>query len=230
MVDLLILRPRPGADATAARARALGLEPAVAPLFAMRPLAWTAPPGRFDAVMLTSANAARHAGDGMTPYLALPCYAVGEATATAARATGFVDLRTGPADGAALIALMAAEGVRAALHPCGADHIALPDSVRIADVPVYASEPVAELPEAARSALADGALALLHSPRAAACFAALVPARATIRIAAISAAAAEAAGTGWAAVAVAERPRDEALLELAVKLCQTGGAMRPASA
>lgn len=229
MTDILILRPQPGADATAARARALGMEPVVAPLFTVKPLAWTAPPGRFDAVMLTSANAARHAGGGMTPYLGLSCYAVGDATAAAARTAGFGDVRTGSSDGAALVALMAAEGVRTALHPCGADHVALPDSVRIADVPVYASEAVADLPGAARAALADGALALLHSPRAAALFAALVAERAAIRIVAISAAAAEAAGTGWAAVAIADRPRDEALLELAAKLCQTGGAMRPAS-
>lgn len=229
MADVLILRPQPGADATAARARAMGLAPVVAPLFRVKPLAWSAPPGPFDAVMLTSANAARHAGGGMTPYLGLACYAVGEATATAARDAGFADVRTGPADGAALVALMAAEGVGAALHPCGADHVALPDSVRIADVPVYASEAFADLPETARAALADGALILLHSPRAATLFAALVPERSGIRIAAISAAAAGAAGTGWAAIAVSGRPRDEALLELAAKLCQTGGDMRPAS-
>ncbi len=40
---LLVLRPQPGADETAARARALGLEPVVAPLFSVRPLHWTPP-------------------------------------------------------------------------------------------------------------------------------------------------------------------------------------------
>ena len=59
---MLILRPQPGADETAARARTLGLEPVVAPLFTIRPLAWEPPdPAEFDAVLLTSANAARHA-------------------------------------------------------------------------------------------------------------------------------------------------------------------------
>ena len=75
---VLILRPQPGADETAARARALGLDPVVAPLFTVRPLAWQAPnPADFDAVMLTSANAARFGGDALTPFLGLPCYCGG---------------------------------------------------------------------------------------------------------------------------------------------------------
>ncbi len=83
-MKILVLRPQPGADETAARARDLGLEPVVAPLFTVRPLAWTAPdPAAFDAVMLTSASAARQASEGLAPFKQLPCYAVGEATAAA---------------------------------------------------------------------------------------------------------------------------------------------------
>ena len=224
--DILVLRPQPGADETAARAAALRLRAAIAPLFMVRPLEWTAPCGPFDAVMLTSANAARHAGGGLTPFLALPCYAVGAATAHAAEAVGFTHIHVGPADGAALVAQMVRDGIGAVLHPCGADHIALTDpEMRIADVPVYVADPVTSLPSEADAALADGAMALLHSPRAAAVFAALVgPRGADIRLVAISDAAARAAGTGWASVAVAPRPRDEALLELAAKLCQSDGA------
>lgn len=230
--EILILRPQPGADATAARARALGLAPAVAPLFEVAALTWAAPKEPFDAVLLTSGNAARHAGDGLTPFLGLPCYAVGAATAVAARAAGFTRVATGSGDGAAVVAQLADDGHRAVLHPCGADHLALiHPGVRIFDVPVYVATAVMALPEAARAALADSALALLHSPRAGATFAGLVgPLRNETRIAAISAAAADAAGAGWAAVTVADRPRDEALLELAVKLCQTGDAMRPSNA
>ena len=43
--------------------------------------------------------------------------------------------------------------------------------------------------------------------------------RGAISIAAISAAAAVAAGEGWAAVAIADKPTDEALLALAARLC-----------
>ena len=222
--DILILRPRPGADKTAERARAMGLEPAVAPLFTVRPLDWTAPdPAGFDAVVLTSGHTARLAGDGLTPFAALPCYAVGERTAEAARAAGFLDVRTGPSEGAALVAMMAADGVGRAFHPCGREHIELAQpSVRIAAVPVYAADAVERLPAAAVGALRAGAVALLHSPRAARVLAQLAEPAGT-RIAAISAATAEAAGPGWTSVAVAAAPRDQALLELAAKLCQTKG-------
>ena len=43
-MKVLILRPQPGADESAARARALGLDPVVAPLFSLRPRSWE-PPG-----------------------------------------------------------------------------------------------------------------------------------------------------------------------------------------
>jgi uroporphyrinogen-III synthase len=42
----------------------------------------------FEAVLFTSANAPRHGGDGLAPFRALPCYAVGEATALAAAEAG----------------------------------------------------------------------------------------------------------------------------------------------
>jgi uroporphyrinogen-III synthase len=216
-MKILVLRPQPGADETAARARALGLEPIVAPLFAVRPLAWTAPdPAGFDAVMLTSASAARQAGGGLTPFHDLPCYAVGEATAAAAREAGFADIRIGPDDGAALLLMMAQDGVASAFHACGEDHLALGHpAISVARVPVYAAEAVTRLPVAP-----EGMLALLHSPRAAALLGALVPDRSAVEIAAISARTARAAGDGWKRVAVAAQARDHALLELAAKLCQ----------
>ena len=213
-MKLLILRPRPGAGETAARARALGLEPVVAPLFAIEALSWEPPTGVFDAVLLTSANAARLGGDAMTPYLGLLCYAVGESTAKAARDAGFAAVRTGPADGAALATLARAEGMGRLLHLCGRDHIALDGVV---SVPVYVAEPAGDLPPDA-----EDMLVLLHSPRAAARLASLAgDRRKHMRIAAISAQAGNAVGEGWHSLAIAEAPRDEALLELAAKLCQT---------
>ena len=221
---VLILRPQPGADDTATRAIALGLTPVIAPLFSVAPLPWQVPDASlFDAVMLTSANAPRHAGGGMTPFLALPCYATGEATAAAAREAGFTDIRTGPSDGAALAAMMEADGIRAAFHPCGQDRSELdPGPVRITDVPVYAAEGMRRLPPEAGAALQNHALVLIHSPRAARLFAELHEGeRGFVALAAISPAAAAAAGDGWRFVEAASEPRDQALLELAVKLCQT---------
>ncbi len=224
-MTVLILRPEPGAGETAARARALGLEPVVAPLFTVRPLPWTPPdPAGFDAVMLTSASAARQGSDGLTPFKPMPCYAVGEATAAAADEAGFSDIRIGPDDGAALLLMMAEEGVRRAFHACGEDHLALAHpGIEIERTAVYAAEAAGALPAEAEAALGEGAIALLHSPRAARLLAALAGARARIPVAAISARTARAAGEGWRSVSVAARPRDEALLELAAKLCQTDG-------
>jgi uroporphyrinogen-III synthase len=219
-MKVLVLRPQPGADETAARARALGLDVVVAPLFAVRPLAWTPPdPAGFDAVMLTSASAARQAADGLAPFRQLPCYAVGEATAAAAREVGFADVRIGPDDGKGLLLMMADDDVHAVFHPCGQDHLALAlPGVTITRIPVYAAEAADRLPVPA-----EDMLALLHSPRAAALFAGLAGDKARIRIAAISARTARAAGEGWQAVAVAPSPRDAALLELAAQLCQNAG-------
>jgi uroporphyrinogen-III synthase len=221
---VLVLRPEPGATATAARARRLGLEPIVAPLFAVRPLAWDAPdPSGFDGVLLTSAHAARQAGSQLARFLHLPCHAVGEATAAAAGEAGFAELRIGAGDGAAAVA--AAGGGRL-LHLCGRDHIPLEHAAAgIERRIVYAADAVAALPHEARRALAGGALALIHSPRAGSLFATLVDRaeapRSHIALAAISEAAAAAAGFGWRFAAAAARPRDEALLELAAQLCQT---------
>jgi uroporphyrinogen-III synthase len=50
--------------------------------------------------------------------------------------------------------------------------------------------------------------------------AALASDRAKLILAAISAPVSAAAGGGWREVAIAAAPRDEALLELAAKLCQ----------
>jgi uroporphyrinogen-III synthase len=214
-VKLIILRPEPGASETAARARAMGLDPVVAPLFAITAVA--GPPvdsSRFQAVLLTSANGARHAPDGLA---ALPCFAVGERTAAAARSAGFCDVSTGPCDGAAAAGMMAAAGVERALHLCGLDHVAIEaEGVEIERRVVYSAEPVP------RGRFEGPAAAMIHSARAGARFAQLAGDRARIAIAAISPAAAAAAGSGWAAKAVAAAPRDQALLELAAKLCNHG--------
>ena len=223
---LLILRPQPGAAATAARAAAIGLQAAVAPLFHLRPTEWEAPDRReVEAVLLTSANAARLAGESISRFAALPCYAVGRATANAARSAGFTDVRTGPGDGKAVLQLIVHAGATRVLHLCGRDHIPLADPrVGMVRRIVYAAEQVDALPAVAANALEAGAMALVHSARAGSVLRALIDEsrldRGGIRLAAISDAAAAAAGTGWQAVATAAEPRDEALLELAAKLCK----------
>lgn len=227
--DILILRPEPGASETARRAKGQGLRAVVAPIFHIRPLPWEGPESSgFDALLLTSANAARHAGPALADYSALPCYAVGEATEAAALAAGLNVVRAGPSDGEAVVTLMTEDGIDRALHLCGRDRIPLRHpSLSIAAVPVYAADAAQALAEDAIAAIRAGALVLLHSPRAARIFATLVDAAGVARngtaLAAISKAAAFAAGPGWKRVESASAPRDDALLELAAKLCKTGG-------
>jgi uroporphyrinogen-III synthase len=220
---ILVLRPDPGATRTAERARALELEPVVAPLFQVCPLAWQTPdPEAFDGVLLTSAHAPRQAGPALAAFAGLPCYVVGGASAEAARAAGFRQVVSADSDGQSALRLAASAGARRLLHLTGREHLPIeaPEVIVTRRI-VYAAEAATGLAAAARQALARDALVLLHSPRAASLFASFVARRATTRIAAISAQTAAAAGEGWAGKAVAAAPRDEALLELAVKLCQT---------
>ncbi|WP_019834261.1 uroporphyrinogen-III synthase [Sphingomonas sp. PR090111-T3T-6A] len=218
MPAVLVLRPEPGATATVSAARALGLEAIAAPLFEVRALDWIPPTEPPEAVLMTSAQAARLGGTGLALLRDRPLYAVGEATAAAARHAGFTRILVGDAGVDAVVARAARDGVRSLLHLAAREHraptiIGMTIERRL----VYAAEPVPALPEAARAAL-PRAVALLHSPRAAALFASLVDPMA-IRIAAISPAARDAAGEGWRAAAIAGRPTDASLLAAAAKLC-----------
>lgn len=217
---LLILRPEPAAAATAARARAAGFDSICRPLFRVVPCPWDAPdPALFDAVMMTSANAARHGGATLAAYHHLPLYAVGEPTARAAADCGFTDIRAGDSDGVALVDRIVRDGRVNILHFAGVDRIGLTsDAVTITVRAVYAAEAI-DPPPALDDVLALNPVVLLHSPRAARCFAQIVPDRSAVRIAAISDRALAAAGDGWAAGASAASPSDDALLAVAAGLC-----------
>lgn len=219
---LLVLRPEPGAAATAALAETLGFAAITAPLFTVRPLDWTISETRPQAVLMTSANAARHGGVGLARLADLPLYAVGESTAAAARTAGFATLIVGDDGADAIVAQAQRDGIARLLHLAGREHRPT-DTPRVAIERrlVYAADAVTSLPDAARAAL-PGAIVLLHSPRAAALFATLVD-PAMIAIAAISQATREAAGDGWRAAVVADRPTDASLLAAAAKLCDHDG-------
>jgi uroporphyrinogen-III synthase len=212
---VLVLRPRPGADATATRARARGLEAFVAPLFEIVRRPWQPPDEPIEALLVTSANAARNL-PGAIPR-DLPVYAVGNATAAAMASAGFVTIVRGDGGVADLVRGAKRAGVKALLHLCGEDHTPVdPVGIAITRRIVYAADPIAPGP-AFGDALARGAVALLHSARAARRFRAL--AGTGHRIAAISPAVLDAAGAGWAESLAAEVPSDEALLAAAARLC-----------
>ena len=214
-------RPEPGNRAPLPRARAWGRGAIGLPLFEARARDWVQPYSVFDALLITSAAAIRLARTVLGAVRALPVWAVGEPSATAAREAGFTVERTGTAGVAELLA--DAPPARL-LHLCGADRIAPPDAYRgtITAVPVYESvalEPVAALMEALRAA----PVILLHSPRAARHLAALVDQcgmdRGAIALVAISAATADAAGSGWEKLAIAGQTSDEAMLDAARLWC-----------
>lgn len=227
-LPLLVLRPEPGASATAHRARALGLVAIVEPLFEVSALPWNAPdPADFDAVAMTSANAARHGGPQLARFRGLPLYAVGPVTAAAAKAEGFDVAMQGKGDAGALWAGVTAGPHRRVLHLGGA-HLrsCAPRGIAVVEIAVYRMRAVERLSEAARNAARSGAVALLHSPRAATLFASLIDReeidRARVLIVAISAAAARRAGPGWAGVMAADEPSDAAMLAIARGVCENG--------
>jgi uroporphyrinogen-III synthase len=219
MRRVIVLRPEPGASETVARARRLGLDAVAIPLFAIEPLPWTAPADSFDGLLLTSANAVRVAGDGLAALRDLPVYAVGEATAAAAAGAGLQVAAAGSSGVDALLASIEPE--LRLLHLCGEDRaMATGASQTITAVPIYRAAPL-DRPDF--PALAD-TVVLIHSPRAGRRLAELAADRGTTMIAAISEAAAVAAGAGWKRIAVADQPSDQALLALAARLCNNTGA------
>lgn len=168
-------RAEPGASATAARLRALGHRPMVAPLLAVRPIpAPEAGDDRVGALAFTSRNgvaaldAARAAA-----WRDLPVFAVGDATALTAQEAGFTRVRSAGGDLKALGALIAAhraeiDGVvlhLGAREPAGELRAA---GVRIRSVPVYEA---VDLSPPSPEVWSELDAVLIHSPRAGRAFA-----------------------------------------------------------
>jgi uroporphyrinogen-III synthase len=214
MKRLLVLRPQPGAQATLARARQMGFEAFAIPLFEFERIEWRAPdPSDFDGLLLTSARSALPS-DELAKLGHLPVYAVGEATAAAARKAGLLVVATGVAGVDEL--LRSIDPDTRLLHLSGEDRREPQSAAQpITAISVYRAKPI-EHPDA--GSLSE-AVALVHSPRAGQRLGELVKDRSTIAIAAISTAAAEAAGSGWEVVEAALEPTDDALLVLAARLC-----------
>ncbi|MCT8000933.1 uroporphyrinogen-III synthase [Sphingomonas sanguinis] len=217
---VVVVRPEPGHAATIAALRDAGLEARSLPFFATHARDWTPPdPNSIDALLFTSAQAVRLAGRGLEGLRHRPVVAVGAATADAARKAGLSVALTGTSDAATVVAQARAMGLARLLHLAGRDRVETGAMVRV----VYAADPV---PVATSSfATLTGETVLLHSARAAARLAEHVDAagvpRTGIAIVAISAKVAEAAGSGWRAVAVAVAPRDEAMVAAARALTRT---------
>lgn len=175
-----ITRAEPGASRTAARLRDMGFTPLIQPLLAVETLNSPVPDlDRFAALAFTSRNGVA-AFAALTPRRDRPVFAVGDATAQAAREAGFVAVRSASGDLTALARRIAAELSDAALlapqaeTPAGdlAAALAAADAraVSLHPLSVYRTAPTAAAPPEAFDAV------LIHSPRAAQALAALVPA------------------------------------------------------
>lgn len=213
-----ITRAQPGAARTAARLTALGFTPVVAPLLAIRPLPdalKTAPDFvAVAALAFTSPNGVE-AFAALTPDLRdRPVFAVGDATAEAARDAGFADARSAAGDIHALAGLISATPLSGlilapgAREPAGDLPALLPDHA-VQRLPVYAAE------ETAAVVPADFDAVLLHSPRAARALAAiLTPAAAENRLAVCisAAAAAPPAALSFTEIRTAETPDETSML------------------
>ncbi len=217
---ILVTRPQPAAAATASRLSALGHVPIVMPLLATEPVPWALPAESPQGLLLTSAAALRHAGAGLRAFAGLPAYAVGDATAAAARAAGLTDIRTGAGGVQTLVDGLAAAGAVHLLHLAGEDRTSFvtPRGMLIDLAIVYRARLLAT------ATLLPADWVLLYSARTAAHFAAEVDrhriARTRFAIAAISPTALAAAGGGWGRAVAAATPDEGALLAAIGAACQ----------
>ncbi|AMO70962.1 uroporphyrinogen-III synthase [Sphingorhabdus sp. M41] len=224
-LPLLILRPLDGALQTERRAKDLGLNPVVDPLFTVEPIVWSGPAAQdFDALLLTSANAVTYAGAQLDAYKSLPVLAVGQATAQAAGDAGFTIAQTGESGGQQLLNQLTGDRYRSILWLAGEQHSVL-DSVdrQLHIVPVYRSRAIA-LGEKAAACLEGETVVLIHSARAAKHLVAeldrLQIKKSRHHAVVFSAKVAAAVGQGWRSIQIAARPDDESLLSLASRLCR----------
>jgi uroporphyrinogen-III synthase len=218
-VKVLIIRPQPGADATARRFKGAGYAPVLMPLFAIEhlPLQMVSVDG-YGAILLTSGNAARAACGFLESAADTPIYAVGSATASALANLSLPVAATGSTGVEALVGVAAADGHQKLLWLAGEDHSTVPQIAGAhIDIAVVYRSAVLETPAdfAAQVAVCDAVI--LHSSRAAAHFAGLCDAgglsRSKITLATFSNAIAASAGEGWAQIIVAASPNDAALMD-----------------
>jgi uroporphyrinogen-III synthase len=231
---LLVTRPEPDGARTAETLRARGHDVMLAPMLHVEAEHGAdLGTGPWGAVLITSANAARAVATHAckTELLALPVFAVGRRSAEAARAIGFTEVVSADGDVADLARLVAARAPARLplLYLAGEDRAAdlagalAAHGVGVHIVVVYRAVVATALPPAVRDTLAAGEIdgVLHYSRRSAAAFGAVALA-ATIDLKSLKTQhyclsadiAAPLRQDGIAAVAVAARPDEAALLAL----------------
>jgi uroporphyrinogen-III synthase len=224
---ILLTRPRRESEKLAAALEAEGWAPLLWPLFDVSPTGAAPDCAGAQAVLLTSANAAR----ALDAPPRLPAFCVGDATARAAEAAGYPQVESAGGDAAALARLVAAR-----LRPADGPLLFLRGETVAGDLAgalraggfalretvVYAMRETGAPDAPVLSALRDGGLAaaVFYSPRAAERFAARAATlgaklASTVAVAISAAAAAPLECCGFARIVVAGRP-DGAAMRAAV--------------
>lgn len=231
---LLVTRPEPDGERTAAQLRAQGFQVLLAPMLRIETIREAAlGPGPWSALAITSSNAARasaqHARRG--ELLPLPVFAVGQRSAEAARAAGFRDVQSANGNESDLVGCIAVNLPRDSrlLYLAGEDRAGdlaaglAAQGIAAQTVALYRAIPAAEFPRDVQAALAGGEVdGVLHfSRRSAAAFVHCAE-RAGIRDRALAAThyclsrqvAEPLAAAGAGSIAVANRPDEAALMAL----------------
>lgn len=244
---ILVTRPAPDNERTAATLRARGHDVLLAPMLRFEPVAFHLDPDRkLSALIVTSANALRALADHpeQTRLLTLPVFAVGERTAQAAREAGFADVTAAGGDASSLRELVLAQArarhlkkTQCLLYLAASDRARdLGDDLGargfdVATVIAYRMAMIDDLPATASAAFAAGTIeAVLHySARSARAF------LAAIRLAGVEISAlglphcciSEAVATvlrdgGATQVAVARVPDEDAMVEALARALPPG--------
>lgn len=221
-IRVAITRAMPDAERTAERVRTYGAEPVLAPLLTIMPCGYDTSTEGAQALIFTSSNGVRAFPDrrGARDKIVLT---VGEATAEAARAAGFTDVRAAGGDVRALADLIKASldpGAGKLVHIRGT-HVAGDLALALAgarfEIDARIAYAAIATPELPYPLLGPLDLILFHSPRAAAAFRGFgSPGAGDLACACLSPAVAAAAGSAWKRVIVAPAPRESALLEAAL--------------
>ena len=113
---VLVTRPLPDGERTAAALRGRGYDVLVAPLMQVRPIAADLS-GDWSAVIISSANAvgALNARQ-VSSLIKLPLFAVGQRSADVAREAGFTNVRSADGDAGDLISLVASQADKSATY------------------------------------------------------------------------------------------------------------------
>jgi uroporphyrinogen-III synthase len=232
-VRLLLTRPEPDMQRTAAALRAQGHDVIAAPLLRIEPAPEVQIAAeRWAAVLITSANAAHAvaAHARISELRALPVFAVGRRSAEAMAAAGFADVSSADGNVSDLARLVAARMEPAAplLYLAGEDRSGdLAGDLRargfaVETIVVYRAIAATSLPPAATLALASGIDGVLHFSRrsaeayvdAARAVGMLTNALKPVHYCLSALVAEPLAQAGAAAIRVAERPNEAVLLAL----------------